>query len=226
MMIGPDTYYEMNLKGKDKDYILSAIREMQDEIARLKELMENPDNKNRDIIHPSEDVQIKCTRDYIARAIQAYEELGGTYHPSELEKEDQKFQRNIGNISKINFEIGGFFGGRTEYVIEFAGEEALLTKSDMFSYEQNQSVLGREEVMDALEELHIGEWEKCYDPMRFGYCVMDGTQWSITFEYSNGKDALEISGDNDYPYNFNEFAEIFDFEIMDDETEVDSDETE
>lgn len=226
MMIGPDTYYEINLKGKDKEYILSAIREMQDEIARLKELMENPDNKNRDIIHPSEDVQIKCTRDYIARAIQAYEELGGTYHPSELEKEDLEFQRNIGNISKINFEIGGFFGGRTEYVIEFAGEEALLTKSDMFSYEQNQSVLGREEVMDALEELHIGEWEKFYDPMRFGYCVMDGTQWSITFEYSNGKDALEISGDNDYPYNFNEFVEIFGFEITDDETEVDSDETE
>lgn len=56
MMIGPDTYYEINLKGKDKEYILSAIREMQDEIARLKELMENPDNKNRDIIHPSEDM--------------------------------------------------------------------------------------------------------------------------------------------------------------------------
>ena len=226
MMIGPDTYYEMNIKGKDKDYILSAIREMQDEIARLKELMENPDNKNRDIIHPSEDVQIKCTRDYIARAIQAHEELGGTYKMTKLEKADLEFQRNIGNISKITFEIGGFFEGRTEYVVEFAGEEALLTISDIFSYEQNQSVLDREEVMDALEELHIGEWEKCYDPMRFGYCVMDGTQWSITFEYSNGKDALEISGDNDYPYNFNEFVEIFGFEIMDDETEDDSDETE
>lgn len=226
MMIGPDTYYEINLKGRDKEYILSAIREMQAEIARLKELMENPENKHRDIIHPSEDVQIECTRDYIARAIQAYEELGGTYHPSELEKADLEFQRNIGNLSKITFEIGGFFEGRTEYVIEFAGDDALLTKSEMFHYEQKQSVLDREEVIDALEELHIGEWEKCYDPMRFGYCVMDGTQWSITFEYSNGKDALEISGDNDYPYNFNEFAEIFDFEIIDDETEVDSDETE
>ena len=42
MMIGPDAYYEVNLKGRDKDYILSAIREMQDKIARLKELMENP----------------------------------------------------------------------------------------------------------------------------------------------------------------------------------------
>ena len=117
MMIGPDTYYEMNLKGKDKDYILSAIREMQDEIARLKELMENPGNKNRDIIHPSEDVQIKCIRDYIARAIQAYDELGGTYHPSELEKVDSEFQRNIVSLSKITFEIGGFFEGRTEYVV-------------------------------------------------------------------------------------------------------------
>ena len=183
MMIGPDAYYEVNLKGRDKDYILSAIREMQDKIARLKELMENPENKHKDIVHPSEDVQIKCTRDYIARAIQAYEELCGTYHPSELEKADLEFQKNIGNISKIAFEIGGFFKGRTEYVVEFAGEEALLTKSGMFSYEQNQSVLDREEVMDALEELHIGEWEKFYDPMRFGYCVMDGTQWSITFEY-------------------------------------------
>ena len=53
--------------------------------------------------------------------------------------------------------------------------------------------------------------------MRFGYCVLDGTQWSITFEYSNGKKTLEISGSNDYPYNFDDFAEIFDFEIIDDE---------
>lgn len=78
------------------------------------------------------------------------------------------------------------------------------------------TALDREEVLDALKELHIGEWEKYYDPMRFGYCVMDGTQWSVTFEYSNGKDALEISGNNDYPYNFNEFAEIFDAEIIED----------
>ena len=28
MMIGPDTYYEINLKGKDKEYILSAVREI------------------------------------------------------------------------------------------------------------------------------------------------------------------------------------------------------
>ena len=52
--------------------------------------------------------------------------------------------------------------------------------------------------------------------MRFGYCVLDGTQWNVSFEYSNGKKTLEISGSNDYPYNFDEFAEIFDVEIADD----------
>ncbi|MDD6646324.1 MAG: hypothetical protein PUF60_00715 [Firmicutes bacterium] len=217
MMIGPDTYYEINLKGKDKEYILSAIREMQDEIARLKELMENPDHKDRTLMYPSEDVQIKCAREYIARAIQAYEGLGGTYKMSKLEKADLEFQRNIGNISKISFEIGGFFEGRTEYVIEFAGNDALLSQSKIYSYDtKEKSVIDREGVLDALQDLHIGEWEKCYDPMRFGYCVLDGTQWSITFEYSNGKHTLEISGSNDYPYNFDEFAEIFDVEIADD----------
>lgn len=28
------------------------------------------------------------------------------------------------------------------------------------------TALDREEVLDALKELHIGEWEKYYDPMR------------------------------------------------------------
>lgn len=65
-----------------------------------------------------------------------------------------------------------------------------------FRSPSTDTALDREEVLDALKELHIGEWEKYYDPMRFGYCVMDGTQWSVTFGYSNGKDALEISGNN------------------------------
>lgn len=226
MMISPEAYYEMNLKGKDKEYILSAIREMQAEIAHLKELMENPVHKDRPIIHPSEGVQIKWTREYIARAIQAYEELGGIYHLSEQEKYDMEFQRSIGNISKITFEIGGFFEGRTESVIEFTGSEARLSQYKTFDCDQKEIVLDREEVLDALEQLHIGEWEKCYDPIRFGYCVLDGTQWNVSFEYSNEKDKLEISGSNDYPYNFNGFAEIFDIENPDDEMKVDPDDAE
>lgn len=223
MMISPEAYYEMNLKGKDKEYILSAIREMQKEIARLKELMENPDHKDRTQIHPSEGVQIKWTREYIVRAIQAYEELGGIYHLSEQEKDDVEFQGSIGNISKISFEIGGFFEGMTESVIEFIGSEARLLQYKTFDCDQKEIVLEREEVLDDLKELHIGEWDKCYDPIRFGYCVLDGTQWRASFEYSNGKDTLEISGNNDYPYNFNDFAEIFDIVNTDDEMKADSD---
>lgn len=35
MMISPDTYYEINLKGKDKEYILSAVREISAIFQRL-----------------------------------------------------------------------------------------------------------------------------------------------------------------------------------------------
>ena len=43
MMISPETYYEMNLKGKTAEQIMSAIRGLKNEIGHLKNLMEHPD---------------------------------------------------------------------------------------------------------------------------------------------------------------------------------------
>lgn len=53
-------YYDITLNDRNKEYILSAIREMLDKIARLKDLMENPDNKHRNMVHPSEYMQMQC----------------------------------------------------------------------------------------------------------------------------------------------------------------------
>jgi hypothetical protein len=57
--------------------------------------------------------------------------------------------------------------------------------------------------------MYIGEWLRHYDPKRFGCDVLDGTQWSVIFEYNNGHKPVEFSGSNDYPYNFDDFIEIF-----------------
>lgn len=32
--------------------------------------------------------------------------------------------------------------------------------------------------------------------------VLDGTQWELEFEYSNGHKSVRSDGDNSYPYNF------------------------
>ena len=53
-----------------------------------------------------------------------------------------------------------------------------------------------------MADLYLGEWRKNYDPSRFGYAVLDGTQWHLYLYFSNGHKPLKIHGSNDYPYNF------------------------
>ena len=220
MMICPETYYEMNLKGKDEKQLLSAIRGLKNEIGHLKKVMEHPDYKNTPIMHPSENVRVSCTREYLTRAIQALEEIGGTYQPSKAELKAKEFQDNLEYLSKITFEIGGFFDGITKYVIEIQGDKAgfISTKFDCILEEKP---IDKEEVIWLLSRLYVGEWKKYYDPKRFGYCVMDGTQWKVSFEYSNGYKTVEFAGSNDYPYNFSEFIDIFG---LDEDMEIEEDE--
>ena len=57
MMISPEGYYEMNLKGKSEKEIRSAIRGLKNEIGHLKNIMEHPEYGSEPLIHPSEDVR-------------------------------------------------------------------------------------------------------------------------------------------------------------------------
>ena len=210
----------MNLKGKDEKQLLSAIRGLKNEIGHLKKVMEHPDYKNTPIMHPSESVRVSCTREYLTRAIQALEEAGGTYQPSKAELKAKEFQDNLEYLSKITFEIGGFFDGITRYVIEFQGDKAGFISSK-FDCILEEKPMDKEEVIWLLYRLYIGEWKKYYDPKRFGYFVLDGTQWNVSFEYSNGYKTVEFAGSNDYPYNFSEFIEIFG---LDEDIEFEEDE--
>lgn len=220
MMICPETYYEHNLKGKDKKQILSAIRGLKNEIGHLKNVMEHPDYGKTAIMHPSESVQISCIREYLERAKLALAEIGCSYTPSQAELKAIDFQENIENISKITFEIGGFFDGMTQYVLEVGATAVkfISTKFDMVLEEKN---IDKSELLYGIERLYIGEWRKYYEPKRFGYCVLDGTQWSVLFEYDNSHKAVEFAGSNDYPYNFSEFIELFG---LDDGMEIEEDE--
>lgn len=58
----------------------------------------------------------------------------------------------------------------------------------------------KEEFLDGLRELHIGEWRTNYtNPY-----VLDGIQWELKIEFSNGRRPFKTGGSNAYPYNFNE----------------------
>ena len=223
MMISPKSYYEQNLKGKTKDQIMTAIRGLKQEIGRLKNTMESPDYGIKIIVHPSEEVQIHCAREYFERAKESYVEAGGTYTLSKAEKKAADFNANVDFIEKITFSIGGYFGGYRSYVVELNDELNAYTKlwedEEPLSLwdDYNEEPFTKETFIDALNELHIGEWRRRYSTKHFGYMVCDGTQWELEFEYSNGHRPVRYDGDNSYPYNFDKFQMLFGIEVIEED---------
>jgi hypothetical protein len=215
MMISPESYYEDNLKGKTKEQIMTAIRGLKQEIGHLKNIMEGPEYSIKEIIYPSEETRLQWTREYLERAKQAYAEAGGTYILSKSEQKAADFDANIEAICKIKFSIGGFFGGYRSYVVELTNELKVYTKlwedEEPLSLrdDDNEEPFTKETFMDALRDLHIGEWRRRYSTKRFGYTVCDGTQWELEIEYNNGHRPVRFNGDNSYPYNFDKFQMLF-----------------
>ena len=214
MMICPETFYEENLKGKTESEIIKVIRILKRKITKLKNIAEHPDYKCS--IRPSEATQISCNREYLERAKEALAELGDKYEPSRSEIKATEFETNIPFIKKIVFDIGGYFDGYTKTTItigekihkyvEHSLEPQPLPVAD---YDENSSMT-REEFLFEFSEIHIGEWRRKYDLHRFGYEVMDGTQWSLEIYYSNESKPVRIYGDNAYPYNFNRLKDLID----------------
>ena len=215
MMISPEGYYEEYLKGKTKEQILTVIRGLKQEIGRLKNTMESPDYGIKPIMHPSEDTRLHWTREYLKRAKQAYAEAGGAYTLSKSEGRVADFDANMDAISRITFNIGGFFGGYRSYVVELSDDLKAYTK--LWEVEEPLSLLDgdneeqftKDTFIAALRGLYIGEWLRRYSTKRFGYTVCDGTQWELEFEYSNGHKPVRFDGDNSYPYNFDKFQRLF-----------------
>lgn len=214
-MIHPEIYYEMYLKGKTKEQIMTAIRGLRQEIGRLKNTMEKPDYNQEIIMNPSEDIQLHWTREYLERSRQAYTEAGGIYSLSISEKKAAEFDANIDCIRKITFSIFDFFIGNSGYVVELS--TGLKAYKKLWEDEEplvlidadNREPFTRDNFLAALMNLRIGEWRRRYSTRRFGYEVCDGMQWKLEFEYNNGHKPVRIDGDNAYPYNFYKFRMLF-----------------
>ena len=231
MMISPETFYEYNLKGKTAEQIMSVIRNLKREMGRLKNVMENPNYADRGIIiHPAEDVQLYCAREYLLKAKEALEKAGGTYTPSAAEQKVAQFDASIPYINKIVFSIGGYFGGYETKTYTFSGDNIYMNLERSLDFEPDHKPepqlleMTKQEFLEEFKDLHIGEWRKHYNLKRFGWVVMDGTQWDLEIYFSNDHKPVKIYGDNAYPYNFENFADLFDIEFSNNEYYEEEDE--
>ena len=75
----------------------------------------------------------------------------------------------------------------------------------------------KEDFLDGIRKLHLGEWRTSYWPERFGCTILDGTQWQLTINFSNGHKPLKSYGSNAYPYNYNELLELLGIDQNQDE---------
>ena len=55
---------------------------------------------------------------------------------------------------------------------------------------------------------HIDTWDKDYDDPD----VMDGTQWSLVIEYTDGSEGIQIWGFNKFPDNFEDFLKVMEMQ--------------
>lgn len=216
MMISTDEYYEECLKGKTAKQIMTTIRALKKEIGHLKNSMESPYYGGEPDMDPSDEVRLFCTRLYLDRAKKALVESGGIYTPSKAEVKAAVFDESVHAICKIVFSIGGFFQGHEIHTIIIDGENIHKKIEDSFIQEEsncrissNYSV-SKEELLDGIRELHIGEWRSNY----YNNAVLDGTQWSLEIFFSDNHKTVKLDGSNDYPYNFNKFMELLGINSM------------
>lgn len=210
MMICPETYYEEKLKGKTPEQMTTVIRSLKREISRLKNIVEHPEYQC--MMHPSESVRIMCLREYLERAKEALVEAGGEYIPTAAEHRTMDFDANIENIAKITFNYGDSFVNRRTYTV-IIEDPVQYEMKVRFAYElpldeEEYEPTAKSEFLELFADLHIGEWMKRYDTERFGFWVLDGIHWDLTIEYNNGHKDFITSGDNAYPYNFEQLVDI------------------
>ena len=219
MMISPESFFKENLKGKDADQISSTIRGLKNRIGHLKNMMEGSMYELETITCPSESTRLWYTRLYLERAKVALAEAGGVYTFSQAELKAKEFEDHISEISKIVFTIGGFFGGFEKRTINLDDTEVKMTISHLPALESGEEILfpmTKSDFLYELKQLYIGEWRKSYTTERFGYTILDGTQWNLEIEFSNGMNTFKSSGDNSFPYNFDEFQKLMGINIDED----------
>lgn len=210
---------------KSAGNIVSEIKVLNGELDRLKYTIEAKGYERASLHMPDEYWQLRNIRKRIEFAKQALAEAGGSYTLTGEEAKAIAFDESIPLIESMTLSIGGFFGPPPSKHIITVTEKRILRKASYGLGEPFRDVPGdvmcKEELFEQLRDLHMGEWLNDYDPERFGYIVMDGTQWELEIRYRDGREPVCFSGSNAYPYNFCELEELFGICVEEDEDEED-----
>ena len=210
MMISPETYVEMYLKGKSIEEIVKVIRSMKRELnACIREAESTPNPTEIRIIAPSAAVRVSVTKEYIDAAREYLHTLGYDYPLTKAEQRTKFFNDNFFNIETITVEYGGCRSIRERRKITHDGEKIVVVEWDKLFRSKREMNMTWTGLLEDLSMVNMGEWKTYYDDPE----VCDGTQWEIIIEYNNGIRAKRFSGSNKYPFSFERFMHIMEMEM-------------
>jgi uncharacterized protein YnzC (UPF0291/DUF896 family) len=139
---------------------------------------------------------------------------------------DIDWQKRPRLIAEVELKLGGF-GCYNTYRMTIVNDKAVFSMLAPNFGEAEGNTEEKENVADircALENMHFEYWLSSY-PQKGDIRACDGEKWSLSVQYDDGT-ALEISGDNTYPENWNTLLEFFGIDQSnnnddeEDETEV------
>ena len=198
MMISPESFYEMELKGKTVPELRAILFRLRTEIGKIHDIMEGK-CPPEEMIDPSPLVQLSCIREYFALTVRALKEQGFIYKPTSQEKRISELYAAMDNIKSIDFQIGGFHSGYRTATLSIHPETKVVTLN---SVEQSED--DSDNIMYLLQQLYLPEWKCEYVDLS----VLDGIQWKLIITFHGEVKPFTASGSNAYPYNFHELLQI------------------
>ena len=212
-----------------EDELKKEIAGIKAEMRKLKDDMERP---GKDLTPEPDQLSIErldVLRRLLADRKASLAESPVPYEPDEAEIRAAALLDNLPYLRKLSFSLGGFFGLPKQFTVEENGDRLKVTDALDFTFPflpvlrlgftpaKLPPLLTNMDALRAyLRELHVEEWMREYTPDRFGHMVLDGTQWELRLEFSNGAPDWEAWGSNSYPYNFEDFQALFGMSFYDD----------
>lgn len=199
LFVSPEFYIETELEGKSADEILIEINRLKRAIGRLRHELERAQTDEPTVV-AGQDAALMMQREYLQAAKDVYAKTGAIYHLSRTEQAAAKFEADLLALKRLDYSIGGFFGGFQEIQIDVNHgaiiNVAVTRPFGLVAPPVPQSNLP-DDFLGALQKLHLEDWRHRYDSD-----VLDGTQWELKLTYANGSRGRSYYGSNNYPYNF------------------------
>ena len=211
MRLIKNDYYEEEFRYKNRDELLRSITGLKNEIEQLKNILEHPSYTiDPDIEMPDYKARLLFARESLKRAIGVLIQGGGIKEVSKEDINSQNFEECTPYINELSLRIENIITGSVLYTAKLESNIfRLKAKYSFLDNEDDVASITKQEFIEKISDLHIGEWRRNYSLSRFGYPDNEEAHWDLEISFSTDDPPVRIHGAGVHPYNYNNLLGMF-----------------